>query len=113
MWLSQKVYSLLTNQLAGAQNRITALEQSLELERHESRLAERHWANALLRARQAYPMQPDKPAPAAKPLLGELVDLVDPGERDALIAAARDMGFENPASEADRILREERGGFVS
>lgn len=107
MWLPKAVYQLLREQLAGAQSRISELEHSLELERHENRLAERHWANSLLRARQAYPMQADKPA--SEPKRAELVPVVDPGERQALIETARSMGIENPEQEADRILREEKG----
>jgi hypothetical protein len=110
MWIPQAAYQLLVDQLAEKSSRIVALEQSLELERHENRLAERHWANSLLRAKAAYPLTKEPP-PVVKPALAELVPAHDPGEREALIAAAAAAGLEDPAREADRILREERGGF--
>lgn len=89
-----------------AESRTERAETALELERHENRLAERHWANQLLRAKQAFPLQPEKeakPAPRANPV----GTLIDPGELEALETEALRLGID-PAR-AREILYNEHG----
>lgn len=108
-WLPSGAYRSLLRELAEQRARVRRLEESRELELHEHRLAERHLCNQLLRKVGSFP-QADKPTtPVVAPKPRQFEDIVDQGERDALIAAATSMGFENPAAEADRILREEHG----
>lgn len=103
MWLSQAVYTLLEQQLTEARARIAVLEEALELERHENRKAERHWSNALLRARQAFPQVEEKsPLLTAVPREPEL----DPGELAALEDEARRIGID-PALAREVLLKEQ------
>ena len=106
MFVSKAAYQRAVDEVVYLRARVGHLEERLELERHENRMAERHWSNALLRAKQAFP-QSEKvavPVPKAPPTLDQLVD---PGEREALRTEAARLGID-PAL-ADEILRKERG----
>lgn len=103
MWLSKSVYKQLLRTLAEERRRARRAEESLELERHENRAAERHWANALLRAKQAFPMQPEKQPPREKPLVLEPV--LDPGVVEAHKQYAKDHGID---LDVEQYLRREQ-----
>lgn len=105
MWVSKREYQGLLDRVAAAESRAAQAEESLELERHENRLAERHWSNAILRAKQAYPMAAEKPVEATKPPPRQPV--IDPGELEALQNEARRLNID--PREAERILRAEKG----
>lgn len=91
MWLSRSTYRQLLRALAYERQRSRRAEQALELERHENRSAERHWANALLRAKQSFPKP--EPAPAREPQL-VLEPVLDAGIVEAHRQFARDHGID-------------------
>lgn len=92
MWLPRSAYRQLLRTVAEERRRARRAENALELERHENRAAERHWANMLLRAKQSYPMQTEKPKPVEQPLILEPV--IDPGIVEAHRQFARDHGID-------------------
>lgn len=98
MWLSKREYEQLTQ-------RAECAEQALELERHENRLAERHWANALLRANRQYPKverdQPDMRAASIR------MPVIDEGELAALTMEANRLGIDPEV--AKQTLYAEKG----
>jgi topoisomerase IA-like protein len=106
MWLSPREYRGLLRQIARAERRATAAEQSLEIERHENRLAERHWSNQMLRKNGAYPQQGEKAEPAPRPPK-VFEPVIDQGELQALQQEARRLGLDPKT--AENVLREEKG----
>jgi hypothetical protein len=107
MWLSPREYRGLLRQIARAERRATAAEQSLEIERHENRLAERHWSNQVLRKNGAYPQQAEKAEPIAPRPPRVFEPVIDQGELKALEQEARRLGLDPKV--AEKVLREEKG----
>lgn len=105
MFVAKSAYERACNEVAYLRERVGHLEEMLELERHEHRAAEKHWSNALLRAKNSYPQQ-EKAEPVPRPV-PTLDQLVDPGEREALRAEAARLGIDPVL--ADEVLRKERG----
>ena len=105
MWVNKAVYRALLRELAEQRREVRALREAVELERHENRLAERHWSNSLLRAKQSYPLT-EKPAEPPKPAT-RLKPQIDQGELEALQREAIRHGLD--PSEALRVLEQEKG----
>lgn len=110
MLVAKSAYQRVCDEVAYLRERVGHLEAQIELERHENRTAERHWANSLLRAKQSYPQQQEKTPEVSRPA-PTLDQLVDPGEREALRAEAVRLGIDPVL--ADEVLRKERGLSVS
>lgn len=110
MWIGKAEYRRLLKQLARAERRYDTVLSALAEEREANRLAERWWANALLRAKQAYPL-PDKPDQATTVAVpassSPQLEPMDQGEYEALLAAGHEYGVGK--SDVDRLLRIERG----
>lgn len=105
MWVSRREYQGLLDRIAVAEARATKAEESLELERHENRLAERHWSNQLLRAKQSFPLAEAKSTPPPPPRT--IRPVIDPGELAALEAEAVRRGID--PREAEKVLLAEQG----
>lgn len=103
MWLSRSQYRSLCRQIARAERRASLAEEAACLERIENRRAERHWANALLRAKQAFPMVEKPAVPSAPSAHTRPSTPWDEGELEALQAKAAELGID-PA-EAINVLR--------
>lgn len=101
MWLPKTVYQQLLRTLATERKRVQRLEEALELERHENRTAERHWADSLLRAKQSWPMQ-KQPTPAREAEL-VLEAVIDPGVVEAHRQWAKEHGLEDV--DIDQLFR--------
>lgn len=110
-WVSKALYRNILRQLAVERQRAIALSDALEQERHENRLAERHWANQFLRKMNAYPQQPvvDPDAPAKSKFVPP--PKYDPGELAALIEEGRRLGVSDADSKA--LFAKEKGIDVS
>jgi hypothetical protein len=110
MWISRGEYRRLLRQVVRAERRYENALASLSSEREANRVSERWWANALLRAKQAYPMpvESKSTAPAAEiSAPAELGPAIDLGEYEALVAAAAEYGVDKTG--VDQLLRRERG----
>lgn len=92
MWLPKLAYTQLLRTLAEERRRVRRLEEALELERHENRLAERHWSDSLLRAKQSFPMQ-KTPVPVREAEL-ILEPVIDDGVIEAHKQWAKDHGID-------------------
>lgn len=92
MWLPKLAYTQLLRTLAEERRRVRRLEEALELERHENREAERHWADSLLRAKQSWPMQ-KQPVPTREAEL-VLEAVLDPGVVEAHREWAKEHGLD-------------------
>lgn len=111
-WISRGEMRRLLRQLSRAEHRAESAQQSLDIERHDNRAAERHWSNMMLRARQigAYPL----PELASKsPLVPADLDAgpqptdLDLGELEAVVAAGALSGV--TPRDAENFLRREKG----
>lgn len=104
-WVSRALYFNVLRQLASERRRAEGLSDALELERHENRLAERHWANQFLRKMNAYPQQPvkdtlEKSSYVPKPVY-------DPGELAAVVEEAKRLGVS--VADARAMFAKEKG----
>lgn len=94
------------------QARVAELERQLAEERSENRRSERWWANALLRAKNSFPLPPkpvDQPpdTPELVPASQGLVPGMDDGEVEALITTGAEYGQNR--EDVVRFLKRERG----
>lgn len=106
MWLAKGEYKRLLRELARAEKRALTAESALAAERTENRIAERWWADCVLRAKQALPLSarqtgtepPDEQLP---------VPVYDDGELEAVIAQGAAYGVS--AAEARRLFLQSKG----
>lgn len=111
-WISRAEYRRLVRDKLRAERRADNLIDLLMAERAENHRAERWWSNALLRAKNSFPLPvqpvvqpPDTPelVPANQPLVAGM----DDGEVEALIEAGRECGQDRVS--VIEFLKRERG----
>lgn len=89
-----------------AEQQAVEARSALELERHENREAERHWANALLRAKQSFPQPSKQPARESMTAFEQVpTTAYDAGELAALEDEALRLGID-PARAKEILLAE-------
>lgn len=104
-WVSRALYRNVLRQLATERRRAETVLEDLRLERHENRLAERHWSNQFLRKMNAYPQQPLKEEAEKKSV--SRTPTFDPGELAAVVEEAARLNI--PVADARAMFAREKG----